>query len=290
MPNPSVLYHYCSNSAFHSIISQKKVRLSLLSMSNDSKEGRHVLDLARKLLPDTFAYKSKALDELQRVTSLLSAIGFCVSADGDVLSQWRAYADDARGVAIGFDRDGLDGIAEAEGDKNIKVALGPVAYGEAFLEELIQEDLKPIVEHYESGRMKRPSARTILSDIGPEKAAEEKERFKQATSELFLMLYKIANYAYLVKAPFFMEEQEWRILALLPNLDGALALPNARLHAHPDRLTPFRDFPLNGFETSVVREIVLGPRNQTPVEVVRLFLEGLGFRGVTIRRSAGSYR
>ena len=49
--------------------------------------------------------------ELQRRLSYLSALvdglGFCLSKKGDLLSQWRGYADDAFGVSIGFEKDYL---------------------------------------------------------------------------------------------------------------------------------------------------------------------------------------
>ena len=36
------------------------------------------------------------------------SIYFCVSKDKDVLSQWRSYANDGQGVAIGFDVDFIE--------------------------------------------------------------------------------------------------------------------------------------------------------------------------------------
>jgi hypothetical protein len=37
---PDILYHYCSNATFLSIIESNTIRLSDLSLSNDSQEGR----------------------------------------------------------------------------------------------------------------------------------------------------------------------------------------------------------------------------------------------------------
>lgn len=290
MAEAPILYHYCSNFAFHSIILQQRVRLSLLSMSNDAKEGRHVLDVASRILPDNFAYKKDALEQLQQVISLVSAIGFCVSADGDVLSQWRAYADNAQGVAIGFDRDALKATTEQEGDGQIIVRLAPIAYEDKLLVEVLEPDLQPVMEHYKSGKMRWPRLGTILSPITEEEQDREKQLHKQAFSDLFHMLMRIANYAYMVKSPFFKEEREWRILALVTNLDGTLVLPGAQFQPSSEKLKPFRDVPLDGFSPSMVREIVLGPRNQTPDEVVRLFLNSQGFEHVSVRRSIGSYR
>ena len=46
------LYHYCSNATFTSIIESKSIRLSLLTLSNDTKEGQHVRDVMEGLIPE----------------------------------------------------------------------------------------------------------------------------------------------------------------------------------------------------------------------------------------------
>lgn len=287
---PTILYHYCSNLAFHSILAQKKVRLSLLSMSNDSKEGQHIIDAAARVLPNSFKHKRDALEQLQQVISLISAIGFCLSADGDVLSQWRGYADNAQGVAIGFDFTAMDEAAEQDTNDEIIVRLTPILYDEHILMQIMEPDLQPVIEHFTKGKMRKPLVDTILSPMTDEEKEKETERYKKAIDELGYMLMKIANYAFMVKAPFFQEEKEWRIAALLTNLGEALVLPNAQFQPSAEKLKPFRDFPLQGFPPSVIREIVLGPRNQTPNQVVRLYLDSQGFQHVSVRRSVGSYR
>lgn len=39
------IYHHCSNEAFYSIISNQEIRLTSLSLSNDSKEGEIVRNI-----------------------------------------------------------------------------------------------------------------------------------------------------------------------------------------------------------------------------------------------------
>jgi len=290
MTEPSILYHYCSNSAFHSIMSQRRVRLSLLSMSNDTKEGQHILDLAGRIFPDTFAHRNDALEQLKQVISRVSAIGFCLSADGDVLSQWRGYADNAQGVALGFDFAALKAATEQESEDGIIVRIASVAYSSKALETAMKPYVQPVIEHYESGAMRQPRLSTLLMKMTNEEMEEDKQRYMGEHKKLFYMLFDIANYAYMIKANFFIEEQEWRIIGHLTNLMGVLALPSVQFQASAEKLKPFRDFPLRGFAPSMVKEVVLGPRNQTQVEVMRLFLDGLGFNHVTFRNSTGSYR
>ncbi|MCA2408452.1 DUF2971 domain-containing protein [Rhizobium leguminosarum] len=101
---PETLYHYCSASTFQLIISNRKVRLSDLTQSNDSAEGEWYWKVLGSLfegteLPAWFTSTREhhAAWNLQRVT-----LGLCLSEEGDLLSQWRGYADDGRGFSIGF--------------------------------------------------------------------------------------------------------------------------------------------------------------------------------------------
>ena len=285
-----ILYHYCSNLAFHSIMMQKCIRLSLLSLSNDSKEGQHFLDVAHRLLPDDKPFKSEVLKQLQSINAIISAIGFCLSADGDVLSQWRGYADNAQGVAIGFDSEALKLSAQQESGEPLVIRLAPVAYKDDFLVKHMMPVLQPIFELYESGKLAPPRTGTLLTPITEEESEKETERYKKANGELFLMLMKMANFAYAVKSPFFSEEKEWRILSFIVRSDEVLVLPDAQFQPTSDKIKPFRNFPLKGFTPAIVKELILGPRNETPDEVMRLFLNSQGFEHVNIRRSNGSYR
>src|SRR3954470_1096166 len=105
MPLPSTLYHYCSTSTFQAIVQSRALRLSSLSLSNDSMEGKIVARVVEK-----FAERNElSLETIRNLRNLLEefnnevdALGFCLSEKDDLLSQWRGYADDGNGVAIGF--------------------------------------------------------------------------------------------------------------------------------------------------------------------------------------------
>lgn len=47
-----VLYHYCSTDTFHAIVSKSCVRLSALSLSNDTLEGKMVSEVTCRLSSD----------------------------------------------------------------------------------------------------------------------------------------------------------------------------------------------------------------------------------------------
>jgi len=95
-----ILYHYCSNTDFHSIIENRRILLSSLSLSNDSMEGKLVAEILARIA------KADGLDQpatrrlqesVSRLEQLFDGLGFCLSEDGDLLSQWRGYAADATG-------------------------------------------------------------------------------------------------------------------------------------------------------------------------------------------------
>ena len=111
----TVLYHYCSPETFLEIIKNKTIRFSDINLLNDEEEGRYgygvFLEAANLMLenskPDFIDGFDIAFVDLVdgawhnmgfRLSSFLS----CFSTDGDSLGQWRAYAADAEGFAIGF--------------------------------------------------------------------------------------------------------------------------------------------------------------------------------------------
>ncbi|MBT9589611.1 MAG: DUF2971 domain-containing protein [Thiobacillus sp.] len=86
MSEKTILYHYTSIAGLNSIISSGKVWASDCRYLNDRQELEHALDEA---------FNSHNFSRHHCVFSL--------SRSPQVLSQWRAYGDDGRGAAIGFD-------------------------------------------------------------------------------------------------------------------------------------------------------------------------------------------
>ncbi|MGO9627668.1 MAG: hypothetical protein ACLPXW_01575 [Xanthobacteraceae bacterium] len=116
----------------------------------------------------------------------------------------------------------------------------------------------------------------------------------------FAMTTMVLPLLYAFKNPAFREEKEWRagkFVAMIRLMDevreedewGAWALRNMDYHAMDDRIIPHRPVPLENQE-SAIREIILGPRNITPVLIVQECLRRHGWTDVAIRRSLASYR
>jgi hypothetical protein len=108
------LYHYCPTAAFHSIIQTRSIWLSSLTLANDTMEGKLVVEALTRLAQrdglDRVAVE-RLKDSVALLEGMFDGLGFCLSEDGDLLSQWRGYASDATGVAIGFSRAHLQTLA-----------------------------------------------------------------------------------------------------------------------------------------------------------------------------------
>lgn len=137
------LYHYCSLDSFLSIVKNKTIWLSDIQKSNDSKEMawfRHkyyeflldkynttndadvktvcqiIFSIAVKdgfdkcptwLLPAVNENSQQLMD----LFGSLRVYAFCLSELSDSLGQWRGYANDGKGVAIGLSLKYLDAIS-----------------------------------------------------------------------------------------------------------------------------------------------------------------------------------
>ena len=135
-------YHYCSLESFVSIISNKCLRLSDLSKSNDYMERKWIMNIVGEALDkslkeegikinlrEDYRYNNGINSHIDYLLSMLknyvikSSYITCFSRNGDLLSQWRAYGDDGRGVSIGFDSKLLYKVASHKNDIYIEDVL-----------------------------------------------------------------------------------------------------------------------------------------------------------------------
>ncbi len=109
------LYHYCSNAAFVSIVSTREIWASEFSLSNDLLEGKWIRETFKEFCREKGVRdleQSKLLEDMATVAGIIGGVGFCMSEEADLLSQWRAYADDGAGVSIGFSKEFVRLVSE----------------------------------------------------------------------------------------------------------------------------------------------------------------------------------
>jgi DUF2971 family protein len=109
---PATLFHYTKPSGLKGIIESGRLRLSDIFGLNDPSEMRHGVQYALNALQQAaasghkgarlFAWRFSELlgGKLEEISRQFVA---CFSPSGDDLGQWRAYADNGKGFALGFD-------------------------------------------------------------------------------------------------------------------------------------------------------------------------------------------
>lgn len=112
---PSVLYHYTSASAFVSILTTGELFATDSRYLNDKTELRYSRDVVESAITSAMkgAHDEAAQAIRSSVADLLAGVRLpsvyvtSLSADGDLLSQWRAYCERGRGFAIGLSEERL---------------------------------------------------------------------------------------------------------------------------------------------------------------------------------------
>lgn len=140
----NIIYHYCGVETFLNIIRNHTLRLSDLCKSTDRMELKALLEkIKEKILEryrnsgdfvssviygmnmdDAFEYLTDKLITKMKDDTDQMLFGVCFSEDGDLLSQWREYADRGTGLAIGFDAKWFENLCNNELFKFSKVTYG----------------------------------------------------------------------------------------------------------------------------------------------------------------------
>lgn len=285
-----VLYHYCSTDAFHSIVETHSIWLSSLSLANDTMEGKLVAEVVARLAAGD-GLDPAASHNLQVMVGffehMLDGLGFCLSEEGDLLSQWRGYAADATGTSIGFSRQYLDWLAEQTKGKNtagftlLKVQYDPQAH-----ETEVAPTYKEAKRLIDAGAFRSSGIRMILDPRTDEQVEQERKETDKLYKTLSFTMLTLFGKLFLLKSPGFREEKEWRLLSYLVRggQDTSFHRPVR------DRLVPYRSYKLIEPERQPIAEVILGPKHLSPIKVIEDFLKQNGFGSVPVKRSEATYR
>ena len=189
---PATIYHYCGPDSFRNILKSKQLWLSDVHCMNDSTEQTWLIDKAKQLLSDP-RYQDDEKKYLQVVVEnfdwmALDPHAICFSENPDLLSQWRAYAEDGKGCSVGFSTSWI------ESQKHLYprhyVALWPVEYKESRQDELLNHYIETYLTRMKNCENQR------------------KEGMKLVTA-----IYALSGAC---KNPHFEEENEIRLLVMEP--------------------------------------------------------------------------
>ena len=273
MSDAKLVYHYCSQHSFKAIIESKSLWLTNTSTMNDTMEGvwyKNILidELGKNIIKgENEQFINNVYNTV--VHNLTNKFICCFSEYGDILSQWRAYADDGRGFAIGFSVEKAKllqkiPITMAVYDNKHSIGIAPVIYDKKTQEMLISNQVREMTKNV---------------SLSPEKT---------------LLL---SQYSTIFKNPAFSEEKEWRIIHTpLITYDknnsfdahGKISDVNFRLSKFG--VSPYFTWSFNELDPLPIEEIMFGPQNTTLHEDLLFFLSHHGYHNVAIKSSTASYR
>jgi hypothetical protein len=286
MTNPKILYHYCPTAAFHSIVETRSIRLTSLSLSNDTMEGKLVEKIISELAKRDNLNSSiieRILNIVQSWVYLMDGLGFCLSENGDLLSQWRGYASDASGVSIGFSCEYLEWLS-GETCKNLGASafkLEKVFYERKRHEEEVWPTYHEIKKIIVEGDGATPGLNFDSKSNGePE---QEKKAYDRVRDHIIVLLI---TKLFLLKSSSFQEELEWRLLSHSTYFHDK----NSAFRVLSDKVIPYRKYELIELVRKPIVEVVLGPKHLTPIKIIKDFLRCYGFGDVNVRKSEVTYR
>jgi hypothetical protein len=191
---PAHLFHYTDLEGVKGIFTSRTLWMSKFTASNDISEillaiehfqgfvGRKADEFTR----DEGDFLREAADQLEsfRRTNVCLA-SFC--EQHDLLSQWRSYGNDGRGIALGFNSARLVELAKRNGLRLLRCVYDPAAH------ERIASDLVTLL--LGSFRSARPAT------------PEERRSLISQFNSTFLLVAPV------IKDHRFAEEQEWRLVS-----------------------------------------------------------------------------
>lgn len=300
MNSSTTLYHYASNQTAFAIFKSRIFRLSCLSAANDSLEGRVLGRVFAKMLQSSGLPKGVvdvASVIVEGYPDQTEGFALCLSEKGDLLSQWRAYADNGAGMAIGFRPEILEkDFGDVSFGKKF-FELKRVEYGELGLEKVLSPLIKEVKEQFSEqegirlrdGVTREQALRSLSdrkSDFGPLFSGDYPNVEKQLQC-LLKILAPLHFLIYDTKPTSFHEECEWRLL----RYRHRVALPEVEYDAGREAVRAYISCLIADPAVDAVSEVILGPKNRSDINWVRAFLQSVGLPKVSVLRSGiESYR
>lgn len=273
------LYHYTNLEAFLSILKNRKLWLTGIHNLNDAKEINWTLAKVDKKLNELLdAYGEQNTNILRGIIKSNKTTPYVcsLSTEPDLLSQWRAYAKDGAGVAIGFKRSLLPDtktVPVATLNKEDSIKTRPVIYSELEQDEVIE-------------RLMRVALDSIANPT-----QENKGACMYAVSELH-------GIATTFKNPAFHEEREWRLIHvpfITDQFQGKttvyVAISEPQHRVANNKLVTYFEYDLGPqFSEGILCDLVLGPKCEISEHDLSVFLSSVGLHSLPYRKSDASYR
>jgi len=260
-------------------------------MSNDSMEGRVVSKIIHQFVKEDSLdlWDSQKFDQAMDFSKmLLDGLGFCLSEEGDLLSQWRGYANDASGVSIGFSKQYLEELVGSTKDDKAQIAtiLHQVTYNKSKQLDLIRPFYQKLKDEIAKGAFRPIGNGSFLDLIDDREIKKDNEETKNTNLRVLVELLRLFPQIFTLKPVGFKEEKEWRLVSrFLKNSEDT-----SSFRASKSRLIPYRELKLGNLNAFPIAEVILAPKNLTPRYVIETFLRLQGFTDVQVSYSESSYQ
>jgi len=258
-PEAPPLYHYTNSRGLLGIVGSQGILASDAACLNDHSELRYVDQVLSKVGQslEVRTEPGRLLKEQlstgnARAAFRVGAFIASFSADPDLLSQWRAYAADGAGYAVGLPRNSqlyvLDEVPEDD-------EFGPREPWPAPLQQVIYDER-------EQQAFLEPYVRAVVSLLESYAEAVSAEDGVGAVRYAVTKVGMIAeHFAPRIKHPGFREEVEWRAVVRFPEM----LYPGHRLRFRPSAhgLTAsvlLQALNAEGLARLPLSELVLGPK------------------------------
>ena len=323
---PKVLYHYASMEKGTSILKHKNIRLSDITKSNDVKEMSIFFpDLFDEMLKNydehngfsyKFEYKGKGnrqafglfVNELKKKIEKefedgsIATFALCLSEEGDLLSQWRGYADDGKGICLGLNVEEIlkfVGISSVSGFSLEKVEYLSKEQIDEWVKNVANQMLgivEIILGAIEEGNIQYYSAKEFDEDI---------------FNTIYYNILSEVEESIKFKTEGFKEEKEWRffiknslnkddikgkkITSIGTLGEGArrktskYVADNVEFNIKENDMVPFVSLKFEKFHNNLINQVICGPNNKIREKDLELFLRNYGYRNCKGRKTNITY-
>ncbi len=269
-----LLWHYCMPNTFLAMITNRTLRFSSLSHTNDSMELKWGLNLFQEILNDQM-YESSFMDFIEcRIIPWLNSnafLGICFSRRKDLLSQWRGYAENGSGYAVGFSKNDLTSRFKSF------PSLG-VCYSRSQQRKRLEDILSSLERRYEDEHERGVSE--LISQLGFCIATFKNSAFKEEKE--FRILMELKRFSDFISGPRLVPKEGQY------NFDRPKKVQFRMSGGVP---TPFYDHSfLVKKQQMPIREVMIGPKNSSTEDDVATFLSTNDLWGIEVSKSKASYR
>jgi Protein of unknown function (DUF2971) len=250
-PPPPIVYHYTNDVGLKGILETGQLWLTDIFSLNDPSELTHGFSVAinaltSKVASDSavgqkFAKNFAAFAEQGAIPKIAHFFMCSFSSCGDDLGQWRAYADNGRGYAVGFDAKALEnGYTKKDGIPIPNNSTFHITYNDAQLlgiQSQIVEKMRNLIMLPAGRGLKNTAINVYMAEL---------EMLLTLHILQTILFFKHEAYAY---------EREFRFL----QIHKANEPPTVKVRARRYGLVRYREFDWKSVAPDALKKIVVGP-------------------------------